>query len=159
METLKDIIRNSNMSTRPEYYSGRGATMSDLNSEILQKIFLGIEKEFGAKAAKNYVKMVRDIKVLSATTFLQELYDLFDKNWVYRKKRRHASDILVSKGKNGEYDDSSLLSGMASIMSAMSRGNRDDTNQIRGGFLHTHGAEPRKRMIHYSGNGIDCWGY
>ena len=56
MERLKDIIRNSNMSTRPEYYSGRGAILCDLNSDILQKIYLGIEKEFGKKAAKNYAK-------------------------------------------------------------------------------------------------------
>jgi len=103
------------MSTRPEYYSGRGAALSDLNSEILQKIYVGIEKQYGVKAAKNYVRMVDDIKVLSATTFLEELYQLFYNDWKYVKKRSHASGISVPKNDNGEYDDNSALSGMAVI--------------------------------------------
>lgn len=145
MEKLKDIIRNSNMSTRPEYYSGRGATLSDLNSEILQKIYVGIEKEFGTKAAKNYVKMVDDIKVLSATTFLEELYQLFYNNWKYVKKRSHASGISVPKNDNGEYDDNSVLSGMMGIFAAMSNGNRDDTQSIKGNFVYSHGIKPKER--------------
>lgn len=83
MEKLKDILRESGMSTRPEYYSGRGATRSDLDSSILGRIYDGILKEYGKRPANYYVKMVADIKVLSATTFLQELYMLFNNNWKY----------------------------------------------------------------------------
>jgi len=43
MEKLKDIIRNNNMSTRPEYYSGRSAIICDLNGQVstnpLQHVF------------------------------------------------------------------------------------------------------------------------
>ena len=46
------------MSTRPEFFSGRGATTSDLNYETLTGIHDGIKKEFGDGAAKNFVLMV-----------------------------------------------------------------------------------------------------
>lgn len=147
MEKLKDIIRNNNMSTRPEYYSGRGATMSDLNYKILEGIYQGIEKEFGAKAAKNYVKMVADIKVLSATTFLEELYMLFHNNWIYRNKKEHASGISIPKNEDGEYDERSALSGMFGMFAAMTSGNRDDTQMIRGSFLNSHGV--RGKSVSY----------
>jgi len=63
MENLKNIIRNSNMSARPEFYSGRGAILCDLNSDILQKIYLGIEKEFG-----------KDLEFCNSVKQIKELY-------------------------------------------------------------------------------------
>ena len=47
MDKLKDIIRNNGMSTRPEYYSGRDAIISDLNEDILFGIHKDLKKEFG----------------------------------------------------------------------------------------------------------------
>jgi len=97
MEKLKEIIRDNRMSTRPEYYSGRGATMSDLNGEILEGIFKGILKEFGNSAADNYVKMVADIKVASATTFLTELYGLFYSDWTQKRRSKTRQALLFQK--------------------------------------------------------------
>ncbi|RPI84278.1 MAG: hypothetical protein EHM34_03880 [Nitrosopumilales archaeon] len=147
MEKLKDIIRNNKMSTRPEFYSGRGAILCDLTGEILEGIFKGIEKEFGKIAAKNYVKMVHDIKVLSATTFLEELYQLFYNNWKYRKKKKHADGITIPKNAKGEYDERSAVSGMMGIFSAMSNGDRDETRMIKGHFLERHGIKPKRLML------------
>jgi hypothetical protein len=158
IEILKNIIRNNNMSTRPEYYSGRGAILGDLNGNILEGIHKGIEKEFGVKAAKNFVKMVADIKVLSATTFLEELYNLFNSNWKYLVKKRHASGVSIPKNKDGEYDESSVISGMFGIMSAMTSGGRDETMSIKGHFLSTHGIKPDK-MKYDARNGLCSWGY
>lgn len=149
MEKLKDIIRNSNMSTRPEYYSGRGAITCDLNGNQLEKIFQGIKKEFGDKAAQNFVKMVDDIKILSATTFLEELYMLFYNDWKYKKKpkERQAKGISVPKNENGEYDDRSMLSGMMGIFAAMSSGGRDQTPEIKSYFLMNHGVKPKGKVV------------
>lgn len=143
MEKLKEIIRNNNMSTRPEYYSGRGAIMCDLNGKILEGIYQGILKEFGKNAAKNFVKMVADIKVLSATTFLEELYMLFGNNWKYINKKEHANGISVPKNENGEYDDRSVMSGIFGIFSAMSNNGRDETMAIKNYFLSQHGVKPK----------------
>lgn len=149
MEKLKNIIRNNKMSTRPEYYSGRGATMSDLNIEILEGIYQEILKEYGKNAAKNYIKMIDDIKVLSATTFLEELYQLHNNNWKYSKKEQHANGISIPKNENGEYDETSAVSGMFGIYAAMGN-NRDDTISIKGGFLRTHGIKS-KGVMRYDG--------
>ncbi len=144
MEKLYDIIRNNRMSTRPEYYSGRGATLSDLNGQILEGIYKGIEKEFGRTAANNYVKMVADIKVLSATTFLEELYSLYRSDWKYRKKKQHAPGVSVPKNKDGEYDDNSVLVGAFGMVSALFSDGRDDTDSIRSNFLSWHGHKTKK---------------
>jgi hypothetical protein len=138
METLKNIIRESNMSTRPEFYSGRGATLSDLNGQILQEIYNGIEKHFGDEAAENYVKMVDGIKVLSATTFLQELYDLYYSGWKYTPEKEDASGIAVHKDEDGNYN---TALGMFGVSLALSN-DRDDTNSIKAGFLLAHGIKP-----------------
>lgn len=141
MEKLKNIIRNNRMSTRPEYYSGRGATISDLDGNILEGIHKGIESEYGKNAAKNFLKMVADIKVLSATTFLEELYQLFYNDWKYKTKTKHASGITVPKDENGEYD---VMAGMFGMMAALTSNGRDDTQRIKSYFLRSHGIQPKE---------------
>jgi hypothetical protein len=147
MEKLKDIIRNNKMSTRPEFYSGRGAITCDLNGNILEGIYQGIKKEFGDKPAENFVKMVADIKVLSATTFLEELYMLFGNGWKYRKKKQHANGISIPKNENGEYDDRSVMSGMLGMMAAMGNNGRDETPAIKNYFLSKHGVKLKGRIV------------
>jgi len=144
MQKLYKIIQNNRMSTRPEYYSGRGATISDLDGDILEGIHDGIKGDYGKDAAKNFVLMVADIKVLSATTFLEELYQLFRNNWKYTDKEKHASGITVPKDENGEYD---IMSGMFGMMAALTSNGRDDTQRIKGGFLNAHGVKA-KEMRH-----------
>ena len=149
MERLKDIIRNNRMSTRPEFYSGRGAITCDLDGQILEGIFQGIKKEFGEEPAKNFVKMVDDIKVISATTFLEELYMLCNNGWKYRKKSKahQASGISIPKNENGEYDENSLTSGILGMFAAISNGSRDETPVIKNYFLSKHGVKLKGRTV------------
>lgn len=87
MKSAKEILREygkDKISTRPEFYSGRGNTTSDLNSEILETIYTGVQKEIGDKAAKSFVKMVGEmVHDASATTFLTSLYRLEQNNWKF----------------------------------------------------------------------------
>ena len=147
MEKLKEIIRNNNMSTRPEYYSGRGAILCDLNGNQLEGIYQGILKGFGKNAAKSFVKMIDDIKVLSATTFLEELYMLCGNQWKYTKKKEHANGISIPKNENGEYDERSAMSGMLGMFAAMSNNGRDETSQIKSYFLMNHGIKPKGKVM------------
>jgi hypothetical protein len=149
MEKLKDIIRNNKMSTRPEYYSGRGAITCDLNGNMLEGIYQGIKKEFGDIPAKNFVKMVADTKVLSATTFLEELYMLFGNDWKYRNKPKsqQANGISIPKNENGEYDDRSAMSGMLGMFAAMGNNGRDETPEIKNYFLSKHGVKLKGKVV------------
>ena len=154
MEKLKTIIRNNQMSTRPEYYSGRGAITCDLNGKMLEGIYQGIKKEYGVNAAKNFVKMINNIKVLSATTFLQELYNLFYNKWKYINKKEHAAGVAVGKDENGDYD---LIGGMFGMMEAMMGSGRDETQSIKTGFLIRHGIKPKGRYYSSNGYGMMCY--
>ncbi|MDD4412863.1 MAG: hypothetical protein PHR00_04435 [Patescibacteria group bacterium] len=78
---IQEIVENANMSARPGYYSGRGATLSDLNDAILNKIAKSIKENYGDKAFDSFVSMVWDMKVLSATAFLNNLYTLESVDW------------------------------------------------------------------------------
>ncbi len=134
MEKLKEIIRNNRMSTRPEYYSGRGATVSDLNEQILFDIHREIKKEFGVKAGIGFVKMVDGIKVMSATAFLNGLYELFENDWEYTNNQ--PSSISIPKDADGNYNEAI---GMISVMGAIFSSGRDDTQQIKCRFLAVNG--------------------
>lgn len=150
MEELKNIIRDNQMSTRPEYYSGRGATTSDLNHNILVGIHAGLKKEFGDKAAKAFVKMVDGIKVMSATTFLQELYRLYYNRWKYTPEKEDESGIHIPKDDNGDYD---TQAGVFGVMEAMMGGNRhDDTMAIKLRFLMDNGVKMQRVTYVFGSN-------
>jgi len=145
MERLKNIIRNNKMSARPEYYSGRGATISDLNEQILFGIHRDLKNEFGEVAGIGFVKMVNGIKVLSATSFLNGLYELFNNNWEYNE--RQPDSIAIPKNKDGNYDSTI---GMISVMESLFSCGRDDTNQIKCRFLAYNGI----KQEHYNEYGL-----
>ena len=70
------IVRKAGMSDMPGFYSGRGAILSDLNPDILRRIYEGVQREHGKGVAKQFVKMVATIPKLSATDFLLSFYRL-----------------------------------------------------------------------------------
>lgn len=144
MEKLKEILRNNRMSSRPEYFSGRGATLSDLDSKILEGIYQAILKEYGELAGKGFISMVDGIEVMSATTFIQELYKLYYSGWEY-KSEKDESGIAIGKDEDGNYD---LVNGMIGMCDHMFKHN-DQTPQIKGRFLRLHGIKPKMLYDEY----------
>lgn len=118
---------NNQMSARPGYYSGRGATTSDLNSDLLNKIADGIKKEYGDQAHDSFVKMVWDTPSLSATAFLTNLYALHSAGWDLAK---------VTLPNDGNYieNHSEAFGLMAEVMSRSGSTRSDATEFIRRGF-------------------------
>jgi hypothetical protein len=55
---IQRIVLNAGMRENPGYYTARGATTSDLNLSILNKIADAIKIEYGEKALSSFVKMV-----------------------------------------------------------------------------------------------------
>lgn len=131
------IVRLAKMSTRPEFYSGRGAISSDLNDKTLEKIYQIIEREHGKDAAENYVKMVAGMPKLSATDFLITLYRLDSNKWKWEER--------LSSKENGIYAGSpgSALGTIACVLAEDSK--RDQTDYIRNEFLRRHGIEPKSK--------------
>lgn len=132
------VYTENRMSSRPDFYSGRGAILSDLDSDLLERIYKGVKNEIGNEAAENFVQMVADIKILSATCFLNTLYGLEVSKWVWKKSDRpdRAMDhIDLPHEHEGRFE-----AGMATIGAVLGGGlERDETHAIRGEFLQKHG--------------------
>ena len=85
------------------------------------------------------------MKNLNATAFLNELYALASRGFKFTALTG-ALPVEVRKNENGDYD---LDHGVFGVMEHMftERSGRDDTDQIRGQFLLTHGSEELKRKM------------
>ena len=133
----RQIVEELGMSDRPEFYSGRGAILGDINDRILEGVYQGILREHGEYAAQQYVQMVVEIPKLSATDYLLTLYRLEQNNWKWNK------DLLGNE--NGVYigpdrrDGSRESIAFASLIGTIFGDNsRDETKSIRRQFLERH---------------------
>lgn len=91
--SAREIVYSAGMSDEPEYYSGRGATTSDLDGDILYNIYIQIKEKLGTNQANEFVTMVENLKELSATNFLNALYFLERNNWKYKQFRESKIDL------------------------------------------------------------------
>ncbi len=135
------------MSARPQFYSGRGAITSDLNDQILEKVYQGIQQGYGNEAAQAFAQMVGDIPKLSATDFLLTLYTLERRGWKWDKKLSGNEKGIYVDGAN---DGEKMAIGFATIGGVMFGDNsRDETDYIRREFLKRHkiqNSEPARGM-------------
>jgi hypothetical protein len=130
-EKVRGFVQKAGMSARPEFYSGRDAMLCDLNGEQLEKIYQSIVKDFGEEAGKNYIHMVKDIEVLSATKFLNSLYSLCNNDWMWNNTNEESNILIDGEG-----------SAWGTIGSVLFGGKYDDTSSIKNGFLRNHGIQP-----------------
>lgn len=126
--SVVDIIEKytqGRMSSRPEYYSGRGNNPGDLDSSTLQNIYEGIEAQVGAEAAKAFVNMVGEMtEDASATTFLVSLYRLERNEWKFEPRvvpaaSGEALSEAVSDARRKHGDEAAMTAGMAGIFSLL----------------------------------------
>src|SRR3989338_1562165 len=134
--TAEEIVRRCNMCARPEYYSGRGAIFSDLDSGILEAVYVNIKNIYGNQAAKNYAQMIADIPKLSATDFLLTLYSLEGNKWEWNKRLLgNQNGIYI----DGTTDEARIAVAFATIANGLYGINdRDEKGLIRGEFLMKH---------------------
>ena len=136
----RQIVMEAGMSARPEFYSGRGAITLDLNDKILEKVYQGVKREYGEEATEQFVQMVANIPKLSATDFLQTLYNLEGNNWKWDKER-------LSSGKGidvgPDYGDGTREAIAFATIAGVLYGDssRDETEYIRGEFLRRYGIQ------------------
>lgn len=135
--SAKEIVRSVGMCDRPEFYSFRGATISDLDGNTLYAIYQIITQEFGTNSANAFVTMVKKLKTLSATNFLNSLYTLERYGWA-ENISFHESDIDIGSNEQGRE-----AVAFATLAGALSRNHskRDDTELIRSSFLRKVGFE------------------
>ena len=140
----RSIIGATNkMSLRPEFYSGRGATSSDLNSQILELIYQQVLKQGGEEEAKAFVQFIYEFPVLAATPFLNAFYSFCAMGCTYSfPEKVEKYDVGPDDSTPEDPMGSRFMTGMASIAGGMSgMADRDETEYIRGSFLRNHRTE------------------
>lgn len=155
-EKLEQIILSTGMSLRPESFSGRGAITSDLNHKRLYAIWLGIKNTISNEAAESFVQLVRQIEVMSATTFLQELYALCDNNWQLDEHYEDAPGVVIQKDNNGNHMVAHGILAMSAAMS-IAEAKIDQTQEIKAWFLECRGVPPKRRTSDVMGNETKIW--
>ncbi len=136
---ISSILEESKVGSRASYFSGRGATLSDLNSTKLLAMQDLIKKHHGEDAAKSFVDLVQSMENLNATDFINNCY-LFERSgFDWTQKAAPKNGIEVIKNEDGEYD---YTHGMLSIAAAMQSNDRDDTEAIKREFLRKNGIMP-----------------
>lgn len=140
---VKEMVNKAGLCDRPEYYSGRGPMTCDLNSEQLEKIYSLIKKNIGDDAAQNYVGMVATLNDMSATSFLNNLYNLFYADWKWDCKKPQANGIDFSN----EVEAFGTLAGVMSRRNDTDDDNRWANREIRMGFLQDHQLECEKAQV------------
>ncbi len=133
--SAREIVMNVGMSTRPEFYSGRGAIIDDLTDGKLERIYVFIEREYGKDTSQEFAQMVADIPVLSATDFLLSLYRLEAYEWKWDKS--------ILGNEKGKYAGD-VCSAFGTVMSVLSSSGRNETEYIRQRFLERHGIKTEK---------------
>ena len=113
------------MSTRPEFYSGRGVAFYDLGVKHLRIIQNGLTEgeasgEFPAGAVENFRKMVADIPVLTASCFLENLHILDQLEFKWDKTRMHGGGFSIGADDATGSRELAALSGLISLFSGVS---------------------------------------
>jgi len=113
-------------------YSGRGATLADVNDRRLERLHGEILKRFGPTAARSYVILVAELPSLSATDLLLGLGRVESEGWPL--------------GGQGSSDTHSLpcdneVQAWGGVTSALPCMGRDHTDSIRNAFLNRHRSE------------------
>ena len=136
------------MSTRPSYYSGRGAITCDLDDSKLEKIHTAILQNKGEKAAKAFVSMVEAMKNLNATDFLTYLHLLDAKNYKWNsvdsRTMPHGGMVTLAL-------IASRVPSLCLAISIMTQ-TKDQTENIRHDFLVRHGRRKGKKWASSSVN-------
>ena len=129
----RQIVMETGMSARPEFYSGRGARLTDLDDRKLEVVYQGIRREQGEEAAGNFAQMVADIPKLTVTDFLLTLYRLEANDWTWNKKLTGKEDGIYVDGLT---DAAKVASAFGTLGSVLGRMNEvDETCDIRRDFL------------------------
>jgi hypothetical protein len=133
---------NGRLCPRPGYYAGRGPLTCDLNSDMLEDLWKGIQENIGAEAARNFVMMVENLKDMSATAFLVSFQHYWHNKWRWDDRKQQPGDGSTLSGRGEEL----YIEGMCAVMSALA--DKRDTqardwqsDEIKRSFLVRHGTK------------------
>lgn len=128
---IRRIITTSGLSDRPEFYSGRGTMLSDLNSDMLNLIYKKIAR-LDLNKGLNMAKMTLEMETLGATEFLENLYLLAANNYDLEKIKLSSDNVSFGNSRG----NSMFAIALASLASSLSSTRIDATLSIKECFIN-----------------------
>jgi hypothetical protein len=113
-KSISELCSRANISSRPEYYSGRPA--GDITETHLTKLHELIKKFKGDEAASNFVEMIKGTQDFAATSLVKRILKLASLNYKWDSKL----DEEQKQGDNIELDGTPMQA-MATMMSVFSK--------------------------------------
>lgn len=130
-KVIRRIITTSGLSDRPEYYSGRGAMLCDLNGNMLYLIYKKLAR-LDPNKGLNMAKMTLEMETLGATEFLENLYSLAANNYDLEKIKLSSDNVSFGNSKGR----SMYAIGLATIASTLGTPRTDATPSIKECFIN-----------------------
>ncbi len=129
-KVIHRIVLTSGLNDRPEFYSGRGAKMSDLNGNHLISIYNKLYK-LDPQRALNMAQMTIDMDSLGATEFLESLYSLAENDYDLSKTKISTNNFSVGNKREQDRD----IFAYTAIIAAFGRQTYDCTSTIKTQFI------------------------
>jgi hypothetical protein len=132
------------LSSRAEYYAGRGVNRGDLNEQHLEMIYQGVLEYAGSEAAGRFVLFVEGLENMSATAFVGAFYDFFYSKFTKTERKQTFADNLAITGRS-EDAGVALTFGMMELLHKAERnpGYEDEQKMqslmLKAPFLAAHG--------------------
>lgn len=117
-KNVHEFCSRSGMSSRPEYYSGRGINRGDLNEENLKKMHEYALLWYGEDAASSFIEMVKGTKEMNATAFLKRVHTWFNNDFTWDS----VLDDDQSESDGIELNKSSVAQQFATLTHVMTGG-------------------------------------
>ena len=137
------ILLTSGLNDRASYYSGRGVNYGDLNEKNLIAIF-GKLLKLDQSYATEFVEMVKQMKTLGATEFINSFMNFADSGFKLEHLKNEDSNISL----DGLYGQAGDTVAFISISSTMSRGNDMDYQiSVSEGMKHSFISRIRPILI------------
>lgn len=136
---------NGRLCSRPGYYAGRGPLACDLNSDILDDLWKGIQENVGDEAARNFVMMVESLSDMSATAFLVSFQHYWSNKWRWDDRKQQPGDGVALSGRGEELYTEGMFAVMTALTDKRDRQSKDwQSESIRRPFLARHGTKPTR---------------
>jgi hypothetical protein len=127
----------------PGYCSGRKPTESDLNTDMLEAIYKGLESDINKTAARNFVLFVNNLRDLSASAFIIAFTRFFASGCKMTDVEQQPQDREAVTG----FGHAMQVQAFAVVASRLVDGKPDegdverDSNRLKARFLRAHERE------------------
>lgn len=136
---------NSVMISRPSYYSGRGATTTDLNGPTLKRLYdLLTGPTFPKRAKGAFIRMVEKLPVLSASDFFIAFARLEGNDWRWKQSLTDGLTGTTMVGADNHQEASMIVFAVLTSRRSPEQ-DRQTTRLIRDEFLRAIGRQPPAR--------------